>query len=76
MVAADRPHSEPVGIGLVGVGGFGEFCLEAFAAMSEVRIAATISAASIALCAARGAGCDLRTGAADAEGRSRYFIRE
>ncbi len=40
MAAADRLHNEPVGIGLVGVGGFGEFCLEAFAAMPEVRIAA------------------------------------
>lgn len=32
--------SEPVGIGLVGAGAFGVFCLEAFAIMPEVRIAA------------------------------------
>jgi predicted dehydrogenase len=31
---------KPVGIGLVGAGGFGRFCLEVFAAMPEVRIAA------------------------------------
>lgn len=29
-----------IGVGLVGVGGYGEFCLQAFAAMSDVRIAA------------------------------------
>ena len=32
--------SEPIGIGLVGAGAFGAFCLEALAAMPEVRIAA------------------------------------
>ncbi|MBE2271255.1 MAG: Gfo/Idh/MocA family oxidoreductase, partial [Anaerolinea sp.] len=31
---------EPVGIGLVGAGAYGEFCLAAFAEMPEVRIAA------------------------------------
>lgn len=31
---------EPVGIGLVGAGAYGEFCLAAFADVSEVRIAA------------------------------------
>lgn len=31
---------EQIGIGLVGAGGFGEFCLAAFAQMPEVRIAA------------------------------------
>jgi len=30
----------PLAIGLVGAGGFGEFCLDAFAAMPEARIAA------------------------------------
>jgi predicted dehydrogenase len=33
-------NESQVGIGLVGAGGFGRFCLEAFAAMPEVRIAA------------------------------------
>lgn len=32
--------SDPVGIGLVGAGAFGVFCLDAFAAMPEVEIAA------------------------------------
>jgi predicted dehydrogenase len=31
---------QPVGIGLVGAGAYGEFCLEAFAQMQEVRIVA------------------------------------
>ena len=30
----------PIGIGLVGAGAFGEFCLAAFAEMPDVRIAA------------------------------------
>src|SRR5687768_3193574 len=32
--------AEPIGVGLVGAGAFGEFCLAAFAAMPEIRIAA------------------------------------
>src|SRR5262249_10769762 len=32
--------AKPIGIGLVGAGAFGEFCLAAFAAMPEARIAA------------------------------------
>jgi predicted dehydrogenase len=32
--------AKPVGIGLVGAGAFGEFCLEALAAMPDVRIIA------------------------------------
>lgn len=33
-------NAEPVGIGLVGAGAFGRFCLDAFSVMPEVRIAA------------------------------------
>lgn len=29
---------QPVGLGLVGAGAFGQFCLDAFAAMREVKI--------------------------------------
>src|SRR5579859_1229551 len=32
--------TQPLGIGLVGAGAFGEFCLAAFAELTEVRIAA------------------------------------
>src|SRR5512144_3025471 len=31
---------DPIGIGMVGAGAFGQFCLETFAAMDTVRIAA------------------------------------
>lgn len=36
----------PVGVGLVGAGAFGAFCLEAFAAMPEVRIVAVCDSAA------------------------------
>ncbi|MGB2823346.1 MAG: Gfo/Idh/MocA family oxidoreductase, partial [Phycisphaerae bacterium] len=34
------PDEKPLGLGLIGCGGFGEFCLDAFRAMEQVRIAA------------------------------------
>ncbi len=34
------PDSRPPGLGLIGCGGFGEFCLDAFRSMEQVRIAA------------------------------------
>ncbi len=37
-------NSQPVGIGLIGVGAFGEFCLAAFSEMPEVRITAVCDA--------------------------------
>jgi predicted dehydrogenase len=37
---------KPVGVGLVGAGAFGAFCLEAFAAMPEVNIAAIADTAT------------------------------
>ncbi len=36
---------EPLGLGLVGCGAFGRFCLEAYAALGEVRIAAVADVA-------------------------------
>jgi len=33
-------NGTPLGIGLIGCGGFGEFCLDAFSAMDDVRVAA------------------------------------
>ena len=34
------PDEKPLGLGLIGCGGFGEFCLDAFRTMEQVRIAA------------------------------------
>ncbi len=39
-MAEAHPLIPPLGIGLIGAGAFGEFCLAAFAEMPEVRIAA------------------------------------
>jgi len=38
------PQDKPLGLGLIGCGGFGLFCAEAFGAMSEVRLIAAARA--------------------------------
>jgi len=48
-------HAEPLGLGLIGCGGFGRFCLDAFAKMDEVRIAAVADVVTEAAQAAGGA---------------------
>ena len=35
-------NAHPLAIGLVGAGGFGEFCLDAFSAMPDAKIAAVV----------------------------------